>query len=462
MRKILICYEKKGLFYIGIGLVLLGILMPHFLTVYNMGVYDTSLRALSENQDIILLEAALRLWFLNTVRALPHYLGAFLMADSISVKSAGHFGAVIKCIMMGTVILAVYQIIEIIYHIQYDIGVPAVSMIMVLILLTRIDFSMVRALKKGIVVLFLVCSFQCLDIMPMLDGHGFGRGDSSQMIKGIASFMGAEASLNVGLLFVMSLMSLNFLLYAILITDENRIKHVSHEKEVKAKELLEMRVKMLQSRTYMELEQLVHDLKTPLTSILTLTGILKLTDNKEKQAEYLSSIETSVEILNEQISEILDEQRVSRISIENFMNELLAHISHMPYGDMVKIRVENPDQWIEINQIRMFRAMINLIENAYYAVEHENGLIICHTQRSIKNGMPMAELIVQDNGTGMTDDTIASVFESGFSMRGSSGLGLSFVRNVVEYHHGVIEIESTLNLGTKIHIWIPEGDAIEE
>ena len=75
----------------------------------------------------------------------------------------------------------------------------------------------------------------------MYKRQGFGRGASSQMIKEIAVFMGAEASMNIGLVFVMSLMLLDFFLYVALIADENRIKHVSHEKDIKAKELLEMR-----------------------------------------------------------------------------------------------------------------------------------------------------------------------------------------------------------------------------
>lgn len=462
MQKLEIRIENKRLFFTGLSLVFLGVMMPYFFTVFNVGVFDRALKALEENQDILLLEAALRLWFLNTVRALPHYLGAFFLTDSISVEIDDHSGAVLKCVMMGIVILAVYQVIEIVHHIQYDIGVPAISMIVILILLIRIDFNMVHALKKGIVVFFLVGSFQCLDIMPALDGYGFGRGASSQMIKEIAVFMGAEASMNIGLIFVMSLMLLDFFLYAALIADENRIKNVSHEKDIKAKELLEMRMKMLQSRTYMELEQLVHDLKTPLTSILTLTGIVKFTEDKEKRNEYLNSIESSIEILNEQISEILDEQRFSKITVGDFMNGLSAQMSHMVYGDLVRIRVVNPAQWIEINQIRMYRAMINLVENAYYAVDHETGYIVCYTQKSIKNGITMAEFIVKDNGTGMTEDTIASAFESGFSMRGSSGLGLNFVRRVVENHHGMVEVESTINLGTQIHIWIPEGDTDEE
>lgn len=462
MRGIEIRLEKPKICFFGIGLMACGVLIPGALNIYNMGVFRTSMLALAEDQKLRIVEAALRLWLLNTLRALPHYLGAFLIADAVSVKMPGNLGPVVKCVMMGIMILAVYRGIELLHHIQYDIGVPAISMIIILILLVRIDFNMVPAIKKAVVILFLVGSFQCLDIMPILEGYGFGRGESSRMIKNIAAFMGAEQALNITLLFLMCLMLLNFLLYSMLVADENHLRLANLEKELKQKEMVEMRVKMVQSRTYMELEQLVHDLKTPLTSILTLAGITRMTEDKEKQRIYLNSIETSVENLNEQISEILDEQRFTRLTVEEFMNGLSAQVSHMPYGDMVQLRVENPESLIEVNRIRAFRMLINLIENASYAVKRENGVIVCRAESRVKNGMPMVEFTVEDNGIGMTDDTIASAFEQGFSTKGSSGLGLSFVKNVVECHEGMIEVESVLNEGTKIHIWIPEGNADEE
>lgn len=275
--------------------------MPAFLTVYNVGVFRTIMLALEKNQNIRVLKAAMRLWFLNTVRAVAHYLGAFLIADSISVKMPGNLGPIIKCTMMG--------------------------------------------------------SFQCLDIMPILESHSFGRGESSRILKTVAAFMEAETALNICLFCLMSLMFLNFFLYSLLVADENHIRLANLEKEIKSREMMEMRVRMVQSRTHLELEQLVHDLKTPLTSILTLAGILRLTYDKEKWDIYLNSIETSVENLNEQISEILDEQRFTRITVEEFMNGLSAQVSHMPYGDMVKIEMENPESCIEVNRIRAFRML---------------------------------------------------------------------------------------------------------
>lgn len=461
MEKIKVSLIHKRQFFGGLFLVLLGILMPKFFTIYNAGIYKACFDALSEAREIKLLEAALRLWALNTFRALPHYLGAFFLADSISI-SEKKFGTVLRCLLMGLIILLVYQIIERVYRIQYDIGVPAISMIMILFVLIHVDFNLVAPIKKSVVVLFLLCTFQCLDVMPLLSGYGFGRGETSQMIKEIADFLNMSDTLNIVSLFLMFLMLVNFILYVMLIRDENHIRHANLEKEIRGRELVEIRFKALQSRTYMEMEQLVHDLKTPLTSILTLVGVLKLTSSETKRDRYLTEIESSVERLSEQISEILDEERFATVTVSQFMNSLESQISHMSYGYLVTVDIKNPNRQLLVNQIRFSRMMINLIENAYYAVDAAQGAIRIGVCDSEKNGIPMVLFSVKDNGSGMSDDTIASVFETGFSTRGSSGLGLSFVKRVAESHGGLIEIQSVLGEGTLIQIWIPEGSEEDE
>lgn len=78
MRKLEIRIENKRLFFTGLSLVFLGVMMPYFFTVFNVGVFDRALKALEENQDILLLEAALRLWFLNTVQRLAALSWSFL------------------------------------------------------------------------------------------------------------------------------------------------------------------------------------------------------------------------------------------------------------------------------------------------------------------------------------------------------------------------------------------------
>lgn len=458
MKKVQIRIENPGLFKNGIVLVLLGLIMPCILTVYNMGVYRSAMAALSEENQITVLEAAMRLWALNTIRAVPHYLGAFYIADAVSIEMTGHGNSIIKGILAGGIILLVYQMIERFYGIQYDIGTTAICMILIIILFISIDFKMVSPRKKAILVVFLLLTFQCMDVCPALSAYGFGRGETSRMIKEIAEFLGANRELNFSTFLLMAILMTSFLLQIMLIADENRIRAVNQEKESKTKELIEIRLQALQSRNYMEMEQLVHDLKTPLTSILTLVGVLKMNPPKEKQDEYLNNIEISVENLSIQISEILDEDRCVVVTAEHLIMDLLAQISNMPYASIVHIDIKDGDACLAVNRIRFSRMLVNVIENAYYAIDHDHGEIMCRVFREEKNNTAMVKFEVSDNGHGMDENVIASIFNMGFSTRGSSGLGLSFIKSVVERHKGVIEVESEIRKGTTISIWIPEGE----
>lgn len=61
----------------------------------------------------------------------------------------------------------------------------------------------------------------------------------------------------------------------------------------------------------------------------------------------------------------------------------------------------------------------------------------------------------------MDEKTVASIFQRGFSTRGSSGLGLVFVKEVVETHGGLVQVDSHPQTGTTFTILIPEEESDE-
>ena len=183
---------------------------------------------------------------------------------------------------------------------------------------------------------------------------------------------------------------------------------------------------------------------------------MKLDEQDERHVEQLTQAEGCVERMNELISEFLDEAHFSRTTVREIVKDLKSQISTMEYARIVSYRVPEEDIWLEVNKIRVSRMLVNLIENAYYAVDHEHGSICLTAKRCMLDGAAMVCFSLSDNGIGMDEKTQRAVFDSGFSGRGSSGLGLSFVQQVVDCHHGVIRLCSKPGEGTTFYIYFPE------
>lgn len=118
-----------------------------------------------------------------------------------------------------------------------------------------------------------------------------------------------------------------------------------------------------------------------------------------------------------------------------------------------------PEIKVEVNEIRFLRALINLIENSYHALEPDREGDIC-VLVTLDAGSPNRDVCfqVKDNGKGIPAENLNSIWEDGFSTRNSHGLGLSFVRQVVEQNQGSIEMTSEVGKGSVATIQIPESE----
>ena len=455
--------ESWRLFYIGTGLVLLGLIMPALITVESVGLYDTLMAGIYQDQEVYLLFAALKLVGVNAVRAYPHYLGVFFLVESfenLRVRRRVIMSTLVVCVTIP----GVYILIDRIYKIHYDFGIPAISMITMLVILGKIDFSFVNLAKKTLMVALLITSLQFLDMMPVLWRFPFGRGESSYDIKLVSSFLGADQFLQaMSTIFFLLLLFMAILLLKLII-DENNIRKISEQKELNERMLMETHMRILENRTYMELRHLVHDLKSPLTSMQALVGVMKLSCEGERDAaklEYLDKIEGSIEQMSRMISEILHEERRSVITTQEVMSGVMAQISATEYAEQVVGDNKAPEARVEVNRIRFLRVLINLIENAAYAIDREDGRIEVTAETS-GDGSQVC-FIVRDNGYGISQELMGEIWKSGVSGHNSNGLGLSFVEQVVTQSGGDVKLESVEHEGTVVTITLPayEGDEDE-
>ncbi len=112
--------------------------------------------------------------------------------------------------------------------------------------------------------------------------------------------------------------------------------------------------------------------------------------------------------------------------------------------------------------------LVNLCNNAMYAMDEEGDLTISLEMVDLKQkDIPAqyqclpgcySKLSVQDNGSGMSRETVGKIFDPFFTTKGvdeGTGVGLSTVQGIVDQHGGLIKVKSTLGEGTSFELYFP-------
>jgi signal transduction histidine kinase len=119
-----------------------------------------------------------------------------------------------------------------------------------------------------------------------------------------------------------------------------------------------------------------------------------------------------------------------------------------------------PAVTVPFDRDRMGRAVVNVINNACQAMlgEGDEDSSTHDCVLAVRTGEfdGRVEIIIADNGPGISSDVMPRILEPLFSTRGVGiGLGLSVVEHIMEQHGGGIEIESEEGCGTRVCLWLP-------
>lgn len=122
-----------------------------------------------------------------------------------------------------------------------------------------------------------------------------------------------------------------------------------------------------------------------------------------------------------------------------------------------ELRLDDALPLLLSNRNSLKQILTNLIKNAVEAMP-EGGAIFIATRGKVNvNGRLYVELIVGDNGPGISDEVMANIFTPVVSSKGKahSGLGLTIVKNLVSDLHGTISCRSSKSDGTEFCVLLP-------
>lgn len=202
-----------------------------------------------------------------------------------------------------------------------------------------------------------------------------------------------------------------------------------------------------------------HDMKMPLANIIVTTDILKakFADNLDPKAlDYLSYLKQSSFTLSDYISGLLahyESDKMSDESNESFdIHHLLEEIIEL-LNINLKCDINFPEENIELtcNRSALEQILLNLIGNSLKYNDKDCIVIDIECKRNSE----MVMFKISDNGIGIPEDKIDSIFDlfttiGNVDRKGNkgNGIGLSTVKKLVNNLGGSIKVESTEGVGT--------------
>jgi signal transduction histidine kinase len=117
--------------------------------------------------------------------------------------------------------------------------------------------------------------------------------------------------------------------------------------------------------------------------------------------------------------------------------------------------------WVDVDRGKIILALTNVLSNAY-KYSPMGGEISLSLEYRVRNGSKQVGIVVADHGIGMSRAQLGHVFERFYRADPSgaipgTGLGMSLVKEIIELHHGSVELQSELGQGTTVKLWLPEA-----
>lgn len=234
-------------------------------------------------------------------------------------------------------------------------------------------------------------------------------------------------------------------------------------------ELARTQVHMQTMQTFMQ--DVTHDLKTPLSVIITSGQLLShyVSLDNPKVVKHLQNIMNQSDRLKHMINSILELSQLTLID-EIATDDLY----RFDLGVIIKKITEDLSELAASREIKLYCDVeypINLYASEEMLIRLLNNLIYNAITHTPPKGQVWVELDkvesqaiikVNDTGVGIPDDSIPHVFDRFYrvdksreSSTGNSGLGLSIVQRIVELHYGHIEVESEVDKGTQFKVTLP-------
>lgn len=219
------------------------------------------------------------------------------------------------------------------------------------------------------------------------------------------------------------------------------------------------------------INNMTHEFKTPLATISLAVDMLrndKVQNDKEK-AKYFSNIIKEENVrMNKHVETILQAALMDRQELQFNLKPLHTHRLLQATVDNYELQLQEKQATIQLmlnakndlikaDEVHFSNLISNLVDNAIkYSKENLKLIISTH---STKNNLVIR---IEDNGIGMSKESVKRIFEKFYRAHTGNlhnvkgfGLGMSYVKTVIDAHKGKIKVESVLGKGSTFTVDVP-------
>jgi len=252
-------------------------------------------------------------------------------------------------------------------------------------------------------------------------------------------------------------LALTAVLMVILIRNLRMMKAIWQEKEEEEYEFTKEKITENQK---VFIGDIAHEMKTPLTAILTFAEILSvkpdITDEeRRKYSGYIHEEAVHLKHMSEKLSQLVQFEGTNleknELSLKQIIYEVLTAEQVICEKEGILLEQKLCECRLNGEKDLLKSLFYNLIDNARNASK-QNGKILVHMEYEDKEEV---KIQIIDYGTGIPQEEIAHIVEPFYTVKQNTskklhgtGLGLSLCQKIIEYHNGRLEIESQLGQGS--------------
>lgn len=261
-----------------------------------------------------------------------------------------------------------------------------------------------------------------------------------------------------------------FILYQV------RLRYIAHQEMLKHK----LREEANEARLQFFIN-IAHEIRTPMSLIISPLHKLISSDRDPNRQKDYSLMDRNADRILTLVNQLMDTRKIDKgqmklrfaeTDLVGYIKDIIDIFMYQADAKGIKLNIvstlESINVWIDPNHFD--KIILNLLSNSFKHVSNDGVITVYLSMGEDKGGdSPLqhyAEIVVEDNGTGIKEDEIEHIFErfyqilaDGTSGNGT-GIGLHLAMSLVKLHYGTISVRNnTPNPGCSFYVRIPIGNS---